>query len=87
MRLKRNITTDGICKYSLIENEKVFKIETGLPGSENEFFVIKLKDVNSTVALEAYAKAVEDCDPEFAADIRELAGRSGLNHAHCHHPD
>ena len=43
MRLKRNTTEDGKCKYSLIEHEKGGHIEHGLPHSENEFFVIKPK--------------------------------------------
>ena len=87
MKLKRNTTPDGKCKYSLIENEKGGRIEHGLPGSDDEFFVIKLKDINAKPALEAYADSVEIADPEFAAEVREMAKRSGIYHNCCKRPD
>lgn len=87
MRLKRNTTPDGMCKYSLIEHEKGDRIEHGLPGTENEFFVIKLKDMHARAALEAYANSIKHDDPEFASEVRSLAMRSGANHPNCKQPD
>ena len=57
----------------------------GAPGSDDEFFVIKLKDVHARAALTAYAASCSD--PELAADVHELASRAGVNHPHCKHPD
>lgn len=87
MRLKRNITPDGMCKYSLIEHEKGDHIEHGLPGTENEHFVIKLKDRNAHAALTAYADSVRERDPEFAKDVEKLALRSGPLSKWCKDPD
>lgn len=87
MKLKRNTTPDGMCKYSLIEHEKNDHVEHGLPGSEDEFFVIKLKDFNALAALEAYADSVGMEDPEFATEVYELAMRSGIYHPNCKNPD
>ncbi len=80
-------TPDGSCKYSLIEHENGDKVERGLPGSEDEFFVIKLKDVHSTAALLAYADSVRISDPVFCTEILHLAERSGVNHPNCKQPD
>jgi len=87
MKLKRNTTPDGMCKYSLIEHDKDDHVEHGLPGTENEFFVIKLKDKHAYAALDAYAHSVENDDPEFAAEVRELSLRSGPLHPNCKQPD
>lgn len=62
-------------------------ITFGYPGSREEFFVIKLKDKNAEAALLAYADSCEADDPEFAADVRELARRAGPNHPLCKRPD
>jgi hypothetical protein len=51
-------------------------IELGEVGSEDEFFVLKLKDEFASVALNAYAYAAEEYDPEYADQIRELAARA-----------
>ncbi len=51
-------------------------IELSPPTSEEECFVIKLKDINAPAALHAYADECEKTDPEFALDIRELASRA-----------
>ena len=87
MDLVRNTSTDGKCKYSLIENEKDGHVEHGLPHTENEFFVIKLKDRHAKVALEAYAKSVETTDKEYALQVYELAERSGTDSAWLKDPD
>lgn len=87
MRLKRNTTPDGMCKYSLIEHEKGDRVEHGLPGTEDEFFVIKLKDRHASVALIAYAQSIYEADPEFSQDIMNLAYRSGPFHPNCKEPD
>jgi len=87
MKLVRNITEDGKCKYSLIENLKDGKIEHGLPGTEDEFFVLKLKDVHSKAALLAYAESINSEDPEFAEEVRDLASRSGTDSPWCKSPD
>lgn len=90
MRLKRNITKTGICKYSLIENEKDGHIEHGLPKTENEFFVIKLKDKYARKALIGYLDALtsdDEYDSEYARDIQELAQRSGPLSKWCKKPD
>lgn len=87
MRLDRNINSDGMCKYSIIEHQKNDRIEHGLPNTENEFFVIKLKDKNAFPALKAYADSVKNEDPEFAKEVMELANRSGMYNPNCKNPD
>jgi hypothetical protein len=65
-------------------------VEFGEPNSENEFFVIKLKDKNARKALNAYvdcARAGPDGDSEYANDVQELANRAGFNHPNCKVPD
>ena len=100
MKLTRNTTTDGSCKYALIRLDKLRNdrgadsklckalpnipdkvfienyVEIGEPGTEEEFFVIKLKDLNAASALEYYASSIQDKDPELAQDVFELAERS-----------
>lgn len=90
MRLKRNTTPDGMCKYSIIEHEKGDKIEHGLPESEDEFFVIKLKDRHSYGALRGYLESVvsdDEYDPEYAYDLQQLMKRAGHNSPFCKDPD
>lgn len=87
MKLLRNTNPDGMCKYSLIEHQKGDHIEHGLPSTENEFFVLKLKDKNSRAALLAYANSAEVTDKELAAEVRELANRAGVKSQWCKEPD
>ena len=87
MLLVRNTTPDGKCKFALIERLKNNKVEFGLPHTEHEFFVIKLKDANAKEALEAYADAAQRTDPELANEVRELALRAGVNSQFCKQPD
>ena len=86
MHLLRNITPDGSCKYSLVQHEKNDTIEAGLPNTEHEFFVLKLKDKYAQAALNAYVEAVEGDDPEYAEEVRELANRAGEDSPWCHTP-
>lgn len=62
-------------------------LEYSTPGSKEEFFVVKLKDVNSPPALIAYAGSAMLTDPEYARDVREMAARAGPAHKHCKDPD
>jgi hypothetical protein len=57
------------------------------PETEGEFFVLRLKDRNARPALLAYAASVATRDPEFAAEVRELADRSGELSPFCKDPD
>ena len=86
MRLIRNTSPDGACKYALIDNRTGGFIEA-TPGSDEEFFVIKLKDRFSQAALRAYAEAAREFDPEYAGEVDELADRAGPNHRLCKLPD
>lgn len=99
MRLTRNTTPDGKCKYALVRLDKLRKmpehllvvksaikaldelaalgfLEYGQPGTDEEFFAIKLKDISAPSALFSYAEFAELSDPELAKDVRELAARS-----------
>lgn len=55
-------------------------LEYGEPGTDNEFFAIKLKDDNAAPALDAYAEAAEWTDKELSEDVFGLAERAR------HHP-
>jgi hypothetical protein len=69
--------------------ERTGLIEYGEPGTENEFFVMMLKDVGAAAALNQY-KAVyygKGEDPEYAMDISELVQRAGPNSPWCKKPD
>ena len=98
MRLKRNTTQSGSCKYALLRldlmeqelgqevNMDAIKaklgglarfLEFGLPETEEEFFVLKLKDVNAHHTLVEYASRAMLQDVDYAEDIQELAQRAG----------
>lgn len=102
MKLIRNTTETGVCKYALIRLDKIQEqlpegqnvtpprilaapedlvgyIEFGLPKEEDEFFVIKLKDINAYAALKAYAANAALTDPELGKEVDELANRAGVN--------
>ena len=51
-------------------------IELGEKNSKEEFFVIKLKDVNSYPALISYAESAQNSDSEFALDVFNMAQRA-----------
>lgn len=86
MRLVRNLTADGVGKFTVINNVTGKTMESR-PGDPDEFFVIKLKDRHSEAALRAYAGSIRSSDPEFAAEVDELAGRAGKNSPFCKDPD
>lgn len=110
MKLIRNTTPDGRCKYALVRLDKIRLdeqeagspdptviaalkllenrglLEYGEKGSEEEFFVVKLKDVNAAPALAAYATSAFDGDAELSEDVCELAERS-KNHPNRRRPD
>jgi hypothetical protein len=64
-------------------------LEWGDPGTENEFFVIMLKDIYAAAALKAYATAIlnEGGDEEYADEVLQLAKRTGPNSSWCKKPD
>jgi hypothetical protein len=86
MRLYRNISNDGLCKYALIDN-RTGKVTQARVGDPDEFFAIKLKDEFAEVALRAMAEAARSWDPEYAADLDALADRAGPHHPLCKKPD
>lgn len=119
MKLTREHTPDGSCKYALIRLDKVRELaadqgidnlheragkmqniavaldtlkdcgvlETADVKSQEEFFVLKLKDQHSRVALLAYAESVRLVDPEFSAAVGRMADRAGAHHAKSKEPD
>lgn len=63
-------------------------LEWGCVGEPDEFFLIKLKDINAEHALIAYAdEASHNGDKEFAGEVYDMARRSGKNSPHCKVPD
>lgn len=93
MKLDRNIHADGRGKYALINLRQGGKGMPGRevtdcgPGEEHEYFVIMLKDRHAQAALDAYADSIGKTDPEFAAEVRDLADRSGERSLFCQDPD
>lgn len=62
-------------------------IESPAPKSEEEFFVIRLRDQYAAVALDAYATAAATYDPEYAGEVQTLADRAGPRSPFCKRPD
>ena len=62
-------------------------LEWGCVGEPDEFFLIKLKDRYAAPALLAYAEAIDGDDSEFAAEVRNMAMRSGTHNPLCKNPD
>jgi hypothetical protein len=62
-------------------------LEWGRTCEPDEFFLVKLKDRHSQPALQAYADSIRDRDPEFAAEVDELATRAGDASPWCREPD
>lgn len=65
--------------FGVLENPK--------PGEPEEFFLMKLKDPRTKAALHAYAAQAMASDPEFAAEVRQLAERAGESSPWCKVPD
>lgn len=62
-------------------------VEFGEVGSPGEFWLVKLKDENADVCLYGYAGKILAKDPEFAAEVSNMAKRSGPNSPYCKAPD
>lgn len=73
--------------YALKVLEEAGILEWGEVGGPHEFFLLKLKDEAAARALAAYADSYENIDPEWAAEVRELAKRSGPQHPLCKRAD
>lgn len=107
MRLKRNTTDDGSCKYAAVRKDKIARLneaaraeakaalalltclgvlEDPKIGDAEEFFLVKLKDVNAPEALTGYARSVWDTDRELAIDVLDAVGRA-LSHPDRKQPD
>lgn len=67
--------------------EGVGVLEWGCVGAPDEFFLVKLKDRHAEAALKGYAESAAVNDPEWAAEVHELAMRSGMNSPYCKAPD
>lgn len=96
MRLDRNESASGKGKYALVllrnvnEGSEAYDLiqrlhelgclDEGVCHSDNEFFVIRLKDKYAEPALNAYALAAQADDVEFAKDVAAMACRAK------HHP-
>lgn len=62
-------------------------IDYGNVGTPSEFFLVKLKDRHSRPALHAYAESIASVDPEFCAEVCEMAERAGASSPWCKEPD
>lgn len=62
-------------------------LEWGRVGEQDEFFLMKLKDIFSPGGLRGYADMAEAVDPEWAAEVREMLPRAGTNSPFCKRPD
>jgi len=62
-------------------------LEWGVKGAPDEFFVMKLRDTNTSAGLIAYAAKAKETDPEWAQEVLELAKRSSHNSPYCKLPD
>ena len=67
--------------------EEAGVLDWGDVGTESEFFLIRLKDMFACDALQAYSLAAKQVDPEYAAEVFELAMRSGAHSPFCKLPD
>jgi hypothetical protein len=70
---------------SLLEHEGI--LDWGETSTENEFFVIRLKDKYAPPALYAYAEAAMTDDAEYASEIVDMAKRAGPLSPWCKVPD
>lgn len=74
--------------YSALEIlQAVGALDYGTVGTEDEFFLMRLKDKNSLPALKSYADSAEEDDFEYASEVREMCSRSGRNSQWCKLPD
>lgn len=62
-------------------------INRGEVGSEDEFFVVKLKDVNAPAALMGYRASCQEFDCGPISLVESLISRAGQNSPYCKKPD
>lgn len=80
------VRLDKAARYNEMEQDRIREafavleelevLEYAGKGDPDEAFVIKLKDINSTLALVAYAKAASGTDKELSDEVLELAKRA-----------
>lgn len=78
MRLDRNINSDRMGKYALI-NLRTNKVEW---GDDDQFFVIKYKDKFAAKALAAYSEAVWDYVLGLREQIRVMRNNGPKRNKH-----
>lgn len=81
----QSLPSEIVAAFKLLEDEGI--LDWGRTGTESEFFVIRLKDKYARDALRAYANAAHTDDPEYAAEIYEMAERAGPASPFCKKPD
>lgn len=86
MQLVRNSSEDGRGKYEVSRTDGRPMVDAA-QGGQDEFFVLMLKDRHAQAALRAYAESVRATDPEYAAEVDELASRAGPDSPFCKDPD
>lgn len=75
-------------EYAISVLEHAGIIQWGEPNTENEFFVLKLKDKYAGGALHTYASyAVRDGEVEYGQEVMALAKRAGEWHPSSKKPD
>lgn len=77
--------TDVVAAMRVLEKAGLLVYAT--PGTEDEFFVIKLKDQFAEQALISYAQGAYDYDKEYSKEVLELSERSGIHSPYCKLPD
>lgn len=89
IRLDKMGIADGydVEEVARIADDNADLIEIGTPGAEDEFFVLKLKDVHALPALLGYARSCKSTDPQLSKYVTELAERAGKNNPYCREPD
>lgn len=81
----RTLPPDLDAAIKLLEERGI--IDWGRAGTESEFFVIRLKDRYAQSALDGYANECRNDDPEWCAEITDLARRAGPASRWCKYPD
>jgi len=79
---------DKAAKAAIAFLEHFGIIEWGEPGTEGEFFVIKLRDEFAEPALFGYAKGAHNGgEVAYASEVAQLALRAGRHSPFCKKPD
>jgi hypothetical protein len=115
MKLDRNQNDDGKGKYALVRLRKIEEgseaaallirlaelghVDWGTVGSQDEFFVVKLRDRYAAAAIKGYSDAASDdarTEPDearsrdkfqWAIQVQGLGDRAGILSEHCKDPD